>query len=177
MQNITTYVAFVKQQAEFHESKAKALEKSGDKRRVERHLASAKTFREIEQFLGSVPELIDTARSSSQDDVKRTPPSRLSLTFEEVKDLPEEMIQELAVSDGDRLDYSLQAIIDEEGGVLSLDRILFTLFKRTGVVHKRQNINTRLYRMAGRGELHSVPGRKGVYSSRPLTLEEVEALR
>jgi hypothetical protein len=49
------------------------------------------------------------------------------------------------------------------------------LFKRTREVPKRNVLTTRLFRMASRGAIYNVPGKKGVYST--YELSEADAKR
>jgi hypothetical protein len=57
-----------------------------------------------------------------------------------------------------------------------LDRIIVDLYKKTRDVPKRSNIISRLFRMAERGMIYNVPGKKGVYSTYELSEEDVKAL-
>lgn len=103
--------------------------------------------------------------------------ARESDGIEDLDGLPDELIQELSVTDGDRLDFTIYTIIEELGGIASLDQLLIALYRKTGEVHKRPNVNSRLYRLTTRGgELFNVPGKKGVYATHELTQDEIDAL-
>ena len=59
------------------------------------------------------------------------------------------------------------------GPEIELDRLLIELFRRFGAVHERRFINNKCYRMAQKGLIFPVPGRKGVYTlNRPEVPEE-----
>jgi len=68
-------------------------------------------------------------------------------------------------------------MVEEAGGVLSLDRILIGIFKETGEIHKRDNLNQRIYRMTKRGDLYAVPSKKGVYSNYEISEEQAASLK
>lgn len=99
--------------------------------------------------------------------------NQLTLSYDEIKGLPQELLEELSI-DSNSPDYTIIDLIEESGEILSLDKILVGLYKKTGEIHKRSQLNNRLYRMVQRGELFSVAGKKGVYSTRELTDDEVE---
>jgi hypothetical protein len=50
------------------------------------------------------------------------------------------------------------------------------LYKRTKEVPRRNTMTSRLYRMAGRGMIYNVPGKKGVYSTFELTEQEAKKM-
>lgn len=101
---------------------------------------------------------------------------RLALSWEEIEGLPPEVMEELSISDSDRVEFNIAAGVVALGGVASLDRIIVHLWKEFSEVHKRTTLNQRLYRMTQKEMIYSVPGRKGVYSSQPLSEEEAAAL-
>src|SRR5690606_37816426 len=82
----------------------------------------------------------------------------------DLEGLPEELIAELSISESDREEFELLAIIEAGGGTMSLDQLLVAVYKKHGTIYERVKLNQRLYRMASKGALYSVPGRKGWYS-------------
>ena len=72
------------------------------------------------------------------------------------------------ISESDKAEFTIVSLIDESGGVASLDQILVALYRKTGEISKRLGLNSRLYRMVQKGLIHSVPGKKGVYSTKPI---------
>ncbi len=52
---------------------------------------------------------------------------------------------------------------------MSLDKIMLALYERTKEFPRRTTITSRLYRMALRGMIFNVPGKKGIYSTYELT--------
>ncbi|MBN9460356.1 MAG: hypothetical protein J0H00_03940 [Burkholderiales bacterium] len=177
MATVLDHLEFVNRQLEFHRAKAAEYQEKAP-RRAEGHLRTIAHFESLaETLMGFESEL-----TKLREELDRRPPplplkgAQLSLSLEDLRDLPAELLQELSISDGDKLDFTLQSIIEEGGGVLSLDQVLIALYRKTGEVHKRQQINNRLYRLANKDVLYSVPGKKGVYSARQLSDAELSAL-
>jgi hypothetical protein len=173
MSNLLEFIAFVKDQANFHAKMALAFgpnSKRPEQRRAERHQASAQTFNALANAIQEADRLLEEATP------KPIKPKQLSLGFDEIEDLPDELLQELSISDGDRIDYLIVRLIEEGGGVASLDRLLVGLYRATGEVLKRATLTSRIYRMSQKGLIFSVPGRKGVYSIRELSEAEANAL-
>lgn len=166
MQEVEKFLPFVKSQHDFHERKSGKFP-SGD-RRNRLHEGTANNFDELYQFLVSLREKrVSSARATKG----------LHLSWNELEDLPEELLEELSLTEADKLEYSIAELIENCGGVVSLDRLLVEIFKLTGKVLKRQNLNARLYRMAQKEMIFNVPSKKGVYSSQPLTEEDAEKLK
>jgi hypothetical protein len=90
--------------------------------------------------------------------------------------LPEELIQELNITTGDKTEFAIINLMTEAGGIVSLDRMIVGLYRRTGEIHKRSALLNRLYRMIQKGSIYSVPGKKGVYSTEEMNEQQVEAL-
>ena len=171
MKNLQECADFVKTQVTFHEKKAAFFERGlvrypANQKRMDAHRDMAAKFSELWAFL--VAMIID-GTAASQRNIK---PSRLGLTPEEIDGLPEELLQELSISDADKADFAVLSVVDEAGGVLSLDKILIGLFRKTGEINKRTQLNARIYRMIQKGTMFPVPGRKGIYSTREMTEEE-----
>ena len=82
---------------------------------------------------------------------------------EGIADLPVELVAELSRNyRGD----PLLTVMDEYGGIASLDRLLIDLYRKYRKISKRTVISNRLYRMAKAGLVRRVGpsrGRKGIY--------------
>jgi hypothetical protein len=70
----------------------------------------------------------------------------------------------------------IEHIIAQSGGFLSLDKIMVELYKRTREIHKRNTLTSRLYRMAQRGTIYNVPGKKGVYSTYEISEQDAKKM-
>ena len=164
MIQLIEFVDFVNSQAEFHERQAVRFFQ--DTRRLELHRNTAKKFRDLAEAIEFNEKVL-----SKLGPLPSPKKAALTLSWNEIEGLPDELVAELSISDSDKSDYNLIALIDEVGGMASLDRLLVELYKKTGEVIKRSNLNARLYRMIQKEMVFSVPGKKGVYSSRPINEE------
>ncbi|MDP1707974.1 MAG: hypothetical protein Q8L89_02765 [Gammaproteobacteria bacterium] len=163
-------LAVINEQITFHEKRA-ASTKSNDWRQ-KLHLQTAEKLRSVSDHIIKLQSDLAEATNCPKP-IKIG--NQLSLNYAELKGLPDELIQELSI-DTDRTEFTIIELIDEAGGLLSLDKILVGLYKKTGDIHKRTLLNNRLYRMVQRGELFSVSGKKGVYSTRVLSDNEMEEI-
>lgn len=89
----------------------------------------------------------------------------LTMSGEELSKLPSELLAQLNISNGDMADLYIVELINNAGGVLSLDHIIAGLYYITGEVHRRTVVVSRLYRLAKKGRVSSVKGRKGIYTT------------
>jgi len=161
MSNVEEFRDFVKQQADFHLRMANKYQ--NDPKRNGLHVRTSDKFNELYDFLDEIQS-------------KRAHAKRLSVTWDEVSDLPSELVSELSISEADKTEFHVLKVINDAGGVASLDRILVDYYKQTGEVVKRSAMNNRLYRMGQKAMVFSVPGRKGVYSSEELSEEDAAGL-
>ncbi len=115
---------------------------------------------------------------STNPDWMATPPlpQRLNLDWEEIEGLPPEVLEELSISESDRTKFNIISGIRAMGGVASLDRIIIYLYKQHNDLQKRGPLNQRLYRMVQKELIFSVPRKKGVYSSSPMSEEDAAKL-
>ncbi|UDL88851.1 hypothetical protein LGH82_27690 [Mesorhizobium sp. PAMC28654] len=168
MEKLRAHIEFVKEQEAFHMRQADKF--ADNPRRKEAHLRTSSKLGDLASVLQEL-QLMDFPDKKPAGERRR-----LNLTWEEVKDLPEELLAELSVSDSDRLEFTIIAIIEDAGGVASLDRIIMEYYKRTGEVLKRPVMNNRLYRMVQKEAIHAVQGKKGVYTLQPLSDEDAAAV-
>jgi len=158
MNDFTRFVSFVKSQAKFHADRAQG--NASHPSRQEFHAGIAATFHELTAFLQDLASKpLDAGPTESPEK------SNILISAKEFKKLPDEVIEELGLSDSARLDMTLESIIEQNGGTASLDRIIVDLFHETGEVHVRAKVNARLYRMIKRGRIAREPGVKGVYTT------------
>lgn len=177
-------ISLLNEQITFHEKRSVAVQNEPWRTKIHQHTANS--LRVINthmlDMLSTIKEQETTIQSLQKelDGVQHQPKSlktshQINLTFDDIQDLPDELIKELSINKDD-LDFIISNLIAEAGGILSLDKILVGLYKKTGEIHKRTAINNRLYRMGTRGELFSVPGKKGVYSTEQLTIEQMNQM-
>jgi hypothetical protein len=93
-----------------------------------------------------------TVRSSPHDD--------------DLSDLPGELLAELSDRATKGAIDPLVKIIADRGGVASLDDILIDLFRKQGLISKRTLVANKLHRLSKQGAVWSLPGRKGLYTTK-----------
>jgi len=91
----------------------------------------------------------------------------IPVSYGDLSDLPPELLKELAGTKVDEAEDQLFNIIKAGGGEVDLDAILIELYRRYKVLQTRKFLQNKLWRMAQKGVIHSVSGRKGVYSVQP----------
>jgi hypothetical protein len=167
---------FVKEQAAYHDRQA--IRFRSDPKKLRQHTEIAETFRAIiaaiERDATNPTSLaVNVAASATPD---RPPPVAdlvaptspgPALTPADLDGLPAELLVELGISESESQDLLILNLVEAAGGVLSLDKLLIAIYRKTGEVHKRQKLTARLYRMTQKKLLYSVPRKKGVYSILP----------
>ena len=172
MSILNNHIPFVKEQISFQERQAQKF--AADKFRQNLHLSKANEFKVLLEDIQKSDKKLDEPPVEAHR--KITLKQKLSLAPEDILGLPEDLLKELSVSDADKTEFIILSLIDESGGVISLDKLLIGLFKKTGDIIKRSGMTSRLYRMSSKGMLFNVPGKKGYYSKDELTESEVEKI-
>lgn len=171
MSILAKHVGFVNEQIEFHR---KMVEKFGSTTfRAKLHQTTADKFQALAADLESADRELDAPRTTP-----KAPASgiQLSLSLDDIEGLPDELISELSLSDADKTEFAIVNAIEEARGIISLDKLLIALYRKTGEVHKRTSLYSRLARMAQKNSIYYVPGKKGVYSTEQLSTEDVVRL-
>lgn len=172
MSILNKHLEFVNEQAGFHEKMAEKFGLSSFRSKL--HISTAEKFRSLGSDLDSADKALDgPGRSSRQEHQK---PIQLSLSIEDIEGLPDELLQELSLSDGDKTEFAIVNAIEEASGIISLDKLLIALYKKTGEIHKRNSLYSKLSRMASKSLIYYVPGKKGVYSTEQLTSDDVSMM-
>jgi len=172
MTKIDNYLNFVKEQVGVQEKLARKYDE--DSYRSSLHQKAATNFRDLSRFLEEIQKR--GTQHSAYLNRGDNPQKRILLTFEEIEHAPEELLKELNLSETDRQELMIEYLIAQSGGVLSLDKIMIELYNRTKEIPRRNTITSRLYRMAGRGMIYNVPGKKGVYSTYELAEADVKKM-
>ena len=161
MSNLQKHLSFVKEQYEFHIRMAERFSHTPHRQTL--HLATAQEFLDLADALTETEKEIEEL--SQRPKVHSSPLSPLSITMQDLEGLPGQLIKELSISDSDLIEFMIYDLADENGGKISLDQLLIGLYKKTGEVHRRASITSRLYRMGQKGMIFGVAGKKGVYST------------
>lgn len=172
MSILNRYLELVNQQAAFHENMAAKF--PAESHRAKLHKKTAEGFRSLADDIVIADKRLDTPSQPSR--LQQSGPVQLSLSIEDIEGLPEELVRELSISGGDKVEFAILNAIEEAGGVISLDRLLIALFKKTGEINKRASITSRLHRMSNKNLIFSVPGKKGIYSTENLSAAQAMKL-
>jgi hypothetical protein len=106
--------------------------------------------------------MLEAAALEMEDARRRLRP--LPTTYGDLSDLPPEVLSELNLVKVDELEQQIRDIVAAaDGAEVGLDPVIIELYRRHKVVHPRRFIMNKLYRMAQKGLLEAVEGRKGVY--------------
>lgn len=160
------HIDFVNEKVEFHKDRANQF--SDNPYKKARHTETAELFQSLLDDIKEASALL----AIRDGNVKTAQPAKikLSLTPEDIKGLPPEVIAELSTASLDETEFAILSVMEEAGGIMSLDQIIVGLFHQTGNVHKRSTITNKIYRM---DKIHSVTGKKGVYALNTLSDEEI----
>jgi len=163
IQNIADYIEFVNNQVSYHLRQADRLMSGssvGDPRKqqaAKKHKEVAEKLQHISQFL----EKADDMPAVVQEDSVVSPFSHF--LPDDLEGLPQELLDELNISESDQLELNVYKALEKAGGTLPVDKILIQLYRDTGKVFSRNKLAAKLYRMASKGRLVSEEER-GVYS-------------
>lgn len=172
MDIVAKYAPFVNDQIGLQEKMANRY--AHQEWRRDRHVQTQAIFRHLLDDLVLAQSKLDDIphRDIKPANVLRN----ITLSMQDIEGLPPELMQELSISEADKLEFTIVGIINEAGILLSLDKIIIGLYKKTGEIHKRSTLTSRLYRMIQKGLIYSVPYRKGIYSTQELSEEDVRGI-
>lgn len=118
------------------------------------HLRSARQLANAENLEALIREIEDA----------RTRLRPIPTNLGDLSDLPEEVLAELSLTRIDEMEQQLRDIVASGNGAeTGLDAVIIEMYRRHKVVQPRRFIMNKLYRMAQKGLIQSVEGRKGVY--------------
>lgn len=171
MSILQKYLPFVKEQVEFQERMRQKY--GGNSFRQQLHQNTKDKFAALLADMEAADIQLDTPQQPRRSAAKLV---NLNLTPADIEGLPEELIGELSISEADKAEFAILSILEDAGGIASLDRIIIGLYRKTGEIHKRSSVTSKLYRMAQKDLVFSVPSKKGVYASTSFTEEEAAEL-
>lgn len=108
----------------------------------------------------AVAKNLDLAVAEIEECRQRLTP--LPTTFGDLTDLPREVLAELNLTKIDEMEQQLRDIV-ASGDDVGLDPIIIEMYRRHKVIQPRRFIMNKLYRMAQKGIIDAVEGKKGVY--------------
>lgn len=86
-------------------------------------------------------------------------------SYGDLSDLPPELLKELSGIRADDREQQLYTVIKSASEEVELDAILIELFRRFKVVETRKFLQNKLWRMAQKGMIWTIPGKKGIYTA------------
>jgi len=102
---------------------------------------------------------VETGNSAKSD----SSVNLFSLNPYELDDLPESLVEDLNLTKGEKHEAQIIDLFLTAGRALSVKEVVVGMYRKFGEVHGRNNINTRLHRLAERGVLNTAPQKRGVY--------------
>jgi hypothetical protein len=163
--NILSYLQFVKDQAAFHERQAAKMASMGNQKRQAKHQATSAKFNELAVAIEMAQRQLEAVLPAGPSAMPAPESGALTLRPEDLTGLPPELLRQLKITEGDKLEAAIVEVINEAGGTILLDKLLIGLFRKTGDVHQRSTLVGRLYRMSQKDLVWSVPRKKGVYTT------------
>ncbi len=99
--------------------------------------------------------------------------NKVNVSLTDLDDLPAELRAELSISETDLQEMIIEDLIIKNSGVISLDKLIVRFYQRQKEVLRRNTLTSRLFRMAEKGMIFNVPGKRGYYSSFEMAEDDV----
>ncbi|MDX2373402.1 hypothetical protein NJD71_04580 [Psychrobacter sp. PP-21] len=159
MDSLPKVLDFVNEQATYQVARSGHFEQQGDQVRADAYRNRSKDFLSLKQFI--------------ENNYREKPSSNsIYITPNDLIGLPPELIAELNISESDKQDFLLMEVVEDLGGIASIDKIMIRVYHKTGEILERQKLGAKLYRMISKNLIYSLPSKKGVYSLQPVSEEE-----
>lgn len=133
---------------------AQIYRRAGESNDLEKPDLAKKQFAQAEALEQAVAELA----------ANRTRLRSVSNALGDLSDLPPEVLAELSVTKLDELEQQMRDIVASGADEVGLDVVIVELYRRHKIVHPRRFVMNKLYRMAQKGLIYGVDGKKGVYT-------------
>lgn len=172
MKNITELESFVKRQIRYHERQAYRLRIDPEKEKM--HTDYRQHFESIQSVLSENEALkreVEELKTNTQIPAAITSlaTDHSVLTAADLIGLPPELLAQLNVPEQDEQEKIILSILAENGGIISLDKLLIGLWRKNQqVVPQKKNTTTKLYRMIAKKLIYKVPGKRGLYTTEPM---------
>ncbi|TAG25306.1 MAG: hypothetical protein EAZ37_13330 [Burkholderiales bacterium] len=176
---------FVKQQRDFYvrelvklKSKANSEPSTpASKRALEKlplHERLCKGFEQlnqaIEEDLAKNLKALDEPSANATSDLASLLTNPTDITPSALDGLPDDLIQQLQISESDRFQWMVIDLIDRTPEkMISIEVLLIALFKITEKIYERGDLANRMYRLSRKNAVYPVSGRKGIYTTIPQT--------
>lgn len=164
-QSIQFYVNFVNEQIAYQVQRSEHYDKQNDAVRADAYRKRAEQFRQLAEFI----------QQNCSQSLSPLKPS-VYISPDDIKNLPQELLNQLNISDSDRSDFQIIEAINSVGGIASIDKILIAYYHLTKEIYDRQKLMAKLYRMSVKKMLYSHPHKKGIYSTSEINESETKGV-
>jgi hypothetical protein len=174
MNTILEHIEFVKSQIDHYDRMA--VKSRSNSSRLGIYIEVSAKLRKLLEYLDSELARQATLSESPSDNnplqfgaLSKLPPDFLSnpfsLSASDIEGFPAELIEELGITPGDKLEIAIVELIKAAGGSIILGKLIAGLYHMTGEIHQRVALTAKLYRMSKKGLVFSVPNKKGYYTT------------
>jgi hypothetical protein len=164
-QSIQFYVDFVNEQIDYQVQRSEHYDKQNDAVRADAYRKRSEQFRQLAEFIEqNYPQTLSPLKPS------------VYISPDDIKNLPQELLDQLNISDSDRSDFQIIEAINSVGGIASIDKILIAYYHITKQIYDRQKLMAKLYRMSVKKMLFSHPHKKGIYSTSEINENETKGV-
>lgn len=158
-------VNFVNEQIAYQVQRSEHYDKQNDAVRADAYRKRAEQFRQLAEFI----------QQNCSQSLSPLKPS-VYISPDDIKNLPQELLNQLNISDSDRSDFQIIEAINSVGGIASIDKILIAYYHLTKEIYDRQKLMAKLYRMSVKKMLYSHPHKKGIYSTSEINENETKGV-
>lgn len=173
MQSIQKHIPFVKEQIAHYERMVVKFRSDPNKTKyteVAKNLRALLSDMEDCHALLSLPDTVEPFANQDFSSLSSKLPANffsnpLALQPNDYIGVDKDFLEQLNITESDKLESTIVDLINAGGGTLVLDKILLGLYHLTGEKHQRVQMTSRLYKMAKKKLVFSVPKKKGVYTT------------
>ncbi|MCF7980773.1 MAG: hypothetical protein K9K86_02240 [Pseudomonadales bacterium] len=166
MESISDFIKFLKSRQSFHARKSRNLAKVNPDA-AGKHEQTSSNHAAIISWFESYQENPSSSQKSPTDE------DLFSLNPLDMQDLPDDLSEELSVSQSDTEDAQILELLKIANRSLDLNELLIGCFRKYNVKHKRNLLTARIYRLVKRDLVHNVG--KGKYALGPEPIEEINS--
>jgi hypothetical protein len=160
---VDKFIALVKGQIRYYETQIDRFPPSDPRTRpaqVELYRRLVNEHRDLLDYLEGKLKKSNGANKEAEKPIVIDTPGEDNLS-----DLPAELLAQLSGRAKKGQADPIVQIINDHGGVATLDEILIDLYRRHGEIGTRNLISNKLYRLGKQGFVRAIEGKKGVYTT------------
>lgn len=168
MHILEKHLPFIKEQAA-HQRKQAAGQAEKNTKGAAQSTARAERFEQLIADIEEVSQQLPLLPSAQTPTEPNRP--RLTLLPADLDGLPEEVLKQLGINESDRQELAIVEMLEQAGGMMTLDQIIIALWRQRQEIVERGKLNSKLYRMVHKEMIYSAG--KGIYSTKPVEGAEV----